>query len=351
MLTLRMLQSSFQDSDLFAGVSFGDSDEDEDAAATEARSGRSHAALVQADRAGDAAAGATTPDSAAALAVPAAAVSPSQPENAGQANTAPATPVAQHRAVLPPPAAPSLEPTTALAGAPVVLPAHAPLRGGSGGSAAQLRQRATARWAQLLTLTSEERQQRALSPAAAEAAAEAEGLCLVRLPDTKCGLKICVSSCNPVLEAATPHAHAHAHAHAPSLSMMISGAASRTCQFFGNLERSGSRHSWPMASRRSSSGTLWPPRRRHSRVRLAHQTPVLVLTYRKVILHSYFTQSHGDPCARDRVPHATPFLCTDARSIGPEASHKLHGLASSAAPRTVRGAIEVCSRSTAEVRP
>ena len=272
LLTLRMLQSSFlQDSDLFAGVSFGDSDEDEDAAAAEARSGRSHAALVQADRAGDAAAGATTPDSAAALAVPAAAaVSPSQPENAGQANTAPATPVAQHRAVLLLPAAPSLEPTTALAGAPVVLPAHAPLRGGSGGSAAQLRQRATARWAQLLTLTSEERLRRALSPAAAEAAAEAEGLCLVRLPDTKCGLKICVSSCNPVLEAATPHAHAHAHAHAPSLSMMISGAASRTYPFFGNLERSGSRHSWPMASRRSSSGTLWPPRRRHSRVRLPH---------------------------------------------------------------------------------
>ena len=285
LLTLRMLQSSFlQDSDLFVGVSFGDSDEDEDAAAAEARSGKSHAALVQADRAGDAAAGATTPDSAAALAVPATAVSPSQPENAGQANTAPATPVAQHRAVLPPPAAPSLEPTTVLAGAPVVLPAHAPLHGGSGGSAAQLRQRATARWAQLLALTSEERLRRALSPAAAEAAAEAEGLCLVRLPDTKCGLKICVSSCNPVLEAATPHAHAHAHAHAPSLSIMISGAASRTYQFFGNLERSGSRHSWPMASRRSSSGTLCPPRRRHSRVRLPHQTPTL--TYRRVVLHS-----------------------------------------------------------------
>ena len=71
----------------------------------------------------------------------------------------------------------------------MVLPAHAPPRGGSGGSVAQLRQRATARWAQLLTLTSEERIQRALSPAAAEAAAEAEGLCLVRLPGSRSGFK------------------------------------------------------------------------------------------------------------------------------------------------------------------
>jgi hypothetical protein len=164
----RMRQFSFlQDSD---------SDEDEDAAAAEAHSSRSHAALVQA-AADDTTAGVAAADSAATLAgtapvsSPPAAASPSQPENTRQ--------------LLPP----SLEPSTAVAGAPVVLPAHAPPRGGSGGSVAQLRQRATARWAQLLTLTSEERIQRALSPAAAEAAAEAEGLCLVRLPGSRSGFK------------------------------------------------------------------------------------------------------------------------------------------------------------------
>ena len=67
-----------------------------------------------------------------------AAASLSQPEDARQANTAPAP---------------------------------------SGGSAAQLRQRATERWEHLRTLTKDERLKCALSPAAAEAAAEAEGLC------------------------------------------------------------------------------------------------------------------------------------------------------------------------------
>ena len=59
----------------------------------------------------------------------------------------------------------------------------------SRGSAAQLRQRATERWEHLRTLTKDERLKRALSPAAAEAAAEAEGLCLVRAPGTKSGFK------------------------------------------------------------------------------------------------------------------------------------------------------------------
>ena len=160
----------------FSFLQDSDSDEDEDAEAAEAHSSRSHAALVQA-AADDTTAGVAAADSAATLAgtapvsSPPAAASPSQPENARQ--------------LLPP----SLEPSTAVAGAPVVLPAHAPPRGGSGGSVAQLRQRATARWAQLLTLTSEERIQRALSPAAAEAAAEAEGLCLVRLPGSRSGFK------------------------------------------------------------------------------------------------------------------------------------------------------------------
>lgn len=160
----------------FSFLQDSDSDEDEDAAAAEAHSSRSHAALVQA-AADDTTAGVAAADSAATLAgtapvsSPPAAASPSQPENTRQ--------------LLPP----SLEPSTAVAGAPVVLPAHAPPRGGSGGSVAQLRQRATARWAQLLTLTSEERIQRALSPAAAEAAAEAEGLCLVRLPGSRSGFK------------------------------------------------------------------------------------------------------------------------------------------------------------------
>ena len=79
-----------------------------------------------------------------------AAASLSQPEDARQANTAPAP---------------------------------------SGGSAAQLRQRATERWEHLRTLTKDERLKCALSPAAAEAAAEAEGLCLVRAPGTKSGFK------------------------------------------------------------------------------------------------------------------------------------------------------------------
>ena len=55
--------------------------------------------------------------------------------------------------------------------------------------------------------------------------------------------------------------------------------------------------------------------------------------------------------ARVTVCHAVPHLCTDARSIGPEASHQLHRLTSVAAPRPVRGAIEVCHRSTGELRP
>ena len=55
--------------------------------------------------------------------------------------------------------------------------------------------------------------------------------------------------------------------------------------------------------------------------------------------------------ARVTVCHAVPLLCTDARSIGPEASHQLHRLASVAAPRPVRGAIEVCHRSTGELGP
>ena len=79
-----------------------------------------------------------------------AAASLSQPEDAHQANTAPAP---------------------------------------SGGSAAQLRQRATERWEHLRTLTKDERLKCALSPAAAEVAAEAEGLCLVRAPGTKSGFK------------------------------------------------------------------------------------------------------------------------------------------------------------------
>ena len=64
-------------------------------------------------------------------------------------------------------------------------------------------------------------------------------------------------------------------------------------------------------------------------------------------IKQYFPLFRRDPCACRRVPH----LCTDARSIGREASHKLNGLASAAAPRPVRGAIEVCHRSTAELRP
>ena len=174
LFTLKMRQfSCLQDRELFVGVSFGDSDEDEDAAAAEAHSSGSHAALAQA-AAVDAVAGAAATDSAATLAVPAPVASPA------------ANPAANS--------------------APAVQP--------DGGSAAQLRQRATARWVQLLTLTSDERLQRALSPAAAEAAAEAEGLCLVRLPGTRSGLKICgaTSSCDPVLKAAALHALAHAHA-------------------------------------------------------------------------------------------------------------------------------------------
>ena len=159
LFTLKMRQfSCLQDRELFVGVSFGDSDEDEDAAAAEAHSSGSHAALAQA-AAVDAVAGAAATDSAATLAVPAPVASPA------------ANPAANS--------------------APAVQPAD-------GGSAAQLRQRATARWVQLLTLTSDERLQRALSPAAAEAAAEAEGLCLVRLPGTRSGLKICgLKICRP----------------------------------------------------------------------------------------------------------------------------------------------------------
>ena len=122
--------SCLQDRKLFVGVAFGDSDEDEDAAAAEAHSSRSDAALAQA-AAVDAVAGAAATDSAATLAVPAPVASPAANP---AANSAPAV---QHL---------------------------------DGGSVAQLRQRATARWAQLLSLTSEERLQRALSPAAAEAA-------------------------------------------------------------------------------------------------------------------------------------------------------------------------------------
>ena len=57
------------------------------------------------------------------------------------------------------------------------------------------------------------------------------------------------------------------------------------------------------------------------------------------------------PHAHVTVCHAAPHLCTDARSIGPEASHQLHRLTSAAAPRPVRGAIEVCHRSTGELGP
>ena len=223
--------SCLQDRKLFVGVSFGDSDEDEDAAAAEAHSSRSDAALAQA-AAVDAVAGAAATDSAATLAVPAPVASPAANP---AANSAPAV---QHL---------------------------------DGGSVAQLRQRATARWAQLLSLTSEERLQRALSPAAAEAAAEAEGLCLVRLPGTRSGLKICGSSCDPVLEAATLHAtctctctctctlcwrlqpymhiHAHAHAHATCtctctchMHMHMHPACNHTRSGFKNVTLLAGRH-------------------------------------------------------------------------------------------------------------
>ena len=125
--------------------------------------------------------------------------------------------------------------------APSPLPVSEMARGGVG----ELRRRAAERWAQLLTLTSDERLQQALSPAEAEAAAEAEGLSLVRVPGTRSGFKNVSANITNIKRAY------------PFQAYMAAGKAKIGIGYFVTAEEAALACEWPRDSNRES--THLPP--------------------------------------------------------------------------------------------